>query len=81
MSDDDRVYLQDRLTGWRRATRLEALSIFARLFTGFSILHVVIDMLWSGNVDFRAAFVNSLVVSCLLGLLSVLIKVVPVIDE
>ena len=81
MSDDDRVYLQDRLTGWRRANALEALYVFSRFFTALSLIYVAVSFIWRSAADFEAVFIHCLAASSVLGLASLFIKNIPVFDE
>jgi hypothetical protein len=80
MSDDDRVYLQDMITGWRRNNSWEASQIFLRLFTIINVLHVTTDAIWNGKANFQAAFFTSLTVAIILALLSMVFKTKPVFD-
>ena len=81
MSEESRVYLQDRLTGWRRATPLEAAYVFSRFFTVLSLIYVAVDTIWHGKANFEAAFVYCLIASGVLGIASMFIKNIPVFDE
>ena len=81
MNDEERVYLQDMVTGWRRNTGWEASQLFLRLFTIFNILHVVFDGVWDGDANFKAAFCNSLVASAVLAPFSMIFKTRPMFDE
>jgi len=81
LSENDHVYLQDRLTGWRRATALEAAYIFSRFFTVLSLIFVATSAIWNGKADFEAAFVYSLIASSVLGVASICIKNIPVFKE
>jgi tryptophan-rich sensory protein len=81
MSDDDRVYLQDMIIGWRRNNSWEASQVFLRLFTIINILHVTISAILNGTANFQAAFFNSLIAAVILALLSMVFKTKPMFDK
>ena len=81
MSEDERVYLQDMVTGWRRNTGWEASQIFLRLFTIINILHVIFDAVWDCDANFKAAFYNSLIAAAVLAPFSMMFKTRPMFDE